>query len=145
MMSATTWVPLMAAMMLPSALPIAVRRGRAGVGFAVSYFVVWIAAAAAIYELGEPQSTIASVAVVTAAVLYELTPINRHCLARCRSSQIQSGFVYGLNCVGSSIGLMAVLAVLGLMSMVWMTAIAAVVFAQKLVPLPHLLTQGEPA
>jgi len=46
--------------------------------------------------------------------------------------QVRSGLDFGLWCVGSSIGLMAVFAALGVMSMGWMAAIAAVVVAQKM-------------
>ena len=37
-------------------------------------------------------------------------------------------------CVGSSAGLMAMLIVLGVMSVTWMAVIAAIAFAQKLLP-----------
>jgi predicted metal-binding membrane protein len=37
-------------------------------------------------------------------------------------------------CVGSSIGLMAMLVVLGLTSLIWMIATAVMVIAQKLLP-----------
>jgi predicted metal-binding membrane protein len=43
-----------------------------------------------------------------------------------------------LACVGSSAGLMLILAGAGLMSAAWMGAIAVVVLAQKLLP-PHRL------
>jgi predicted metal-binding membrane protein len=41
---------------------------------------------------------------------------------------------FSLCCVGSSIGLMAVLLALGAMSIAWMAIVAAVVLLQKLVP-----------
>lgn len=52
---------------------------------------------------------------------------------RCRESA-GSGFGFGLYCVGSSIGLILVLVVLGVMSIPWMAAVAVVVVAQKLLP-----------
>jgi predicted metal-binding membrane protein len=52
---------------------------------------------------------------------------------RCRDSA-RSGFGFGLCCVGSSIGLMLMLVVLGIMSITWMCVIAAVAAAQKLLP-----------
>jgi predicted metal-binding membrane protein len=45
-----------------------------------------------------------------------------------------SGFGFGLCCVGSSAGLMAMLVVLGVMSVGSMAAIAVLVTAQKLLP-----------
>jgi predicted metal-binding membrane protein len=71
--------------------------------------------------------------VVIAAGVYELTPLKRHCRRRCRDS-VRSGFRFGLCCVGSSIGLMAVLVAVGAMSIPWMAVIAVLVLAQKLLP-----------
>ncbi len=47
---------------------------------------------------------------------------------------MSSGFQFGLYCVGSSIGLMVMLVALGVMSVAWMSVIAALVLAQKLLP-----------
>ena len=52
---------------------------------------------------------------------------------RCRET-VRSGAQFGLYCVGSSLGLMAVLVALGVMSVGWMAIVAAVVLAQKLLP-----------
>ncbi|HXL19937.1 MAG TPA: DUF2182 domain-containing protein, partial [Streptosporangiaceae bacterium] len=51
----------------------------------------------------------------------------------CRES-VRSGFEFGLCCVGSSIGLMLMLVVLGVMSATWMSVIAVLVLAQKVLP-----------
>jgi predicted metal-binding membrane protein len=69
--------------------------------------------------------------VVIAAGVYEFTPLKRHFRRRCRDS-VRSGFGFGLCCAGSSIGLMAMLVVLGVMSITWMAATAILVLAQKL-------------
>src|SRR5262249_38063290 len=45
-----------------------------------------------------------------------------------------SGFRFGLCCAGSSIGLMAVLVALGVMSITWMAVIAVLVLYQELLP-----------
>jgi predicted metal-binding membrane protein len=136
-MTAATWVPMMAAMMLPSALPAVFWRAHDGVAaaasFTGSYLAVWAAVALAVYSLGEPHGDFVAGALVVAAGLYELTPVKRRCRALCRS-KVRSGFEYGAYCVGSSIGLMAVLAALGLMSMALMAVVAGVVLAQKLLP-----------
>ena len=55
------------------------------------------------------------------------------CRRRCRETA-GSGFGFGLCCVGSSAGLMAMLVVLGVMSVGWMAVIAVLVTAQKLLP-----------
>ena len=65
--------------------------------------------------------------------VYEFTPLKRHFRRRCRES-VRSGFEFGLCCVGSSIGLMLMLLALGVMTITWMSVIAVVVLAQKLLP-----------
>ena len=52
---------------------------------------------------------------------------------RCRETA-RSGFGFGLCCMGSSAGLMAMLVALGVMSIGWMAVIAVLVTAQKLLP-----------
>jgi len=58
-------------------------------------------------------------ALVIAAGVYELTPLKRHFRGRCRAS-VRYGVVFGLDCVGSSIGLMLMLQALGVMNVTWM-------------------------
>jgi predicted metal-binding membrane protein len=72
-------------------------------------------------------------AVVIAAGAYELTPLKQHFRRRCQEG-VRSGIEYGLCCVGSSLGLMLMLVALSVMSLTWMSVIAALVLAQKLVP-----------
>jgi len=133
------WVVMMAAMMLPAAAPAVLRRaqasGRVGVVplFSGSYLAVWALAGVAVYAVYRPHGYVAAGAVVIAAGVYELTPLKRHFRRRCRDS-VRSGFRFGLCCVGSSIGLMAVLAAVGIMSVPWMAVIAVLVLAQKLLP-----------
>jgi predicted metal-binding membrane protein len=127
---AATWVPMMAAMMLPGALP-AVRR--AAPLFPVAYLVVWAAVGLAVFALYEPHSTVAAGVLTIAAGLYELTPLKRECRRRCRE-EVGSGFRFGIYCLGSSIGLMVMLLALGVMSVAWMSVVAVLVLAQKLIP-----------
>ena len=68
-----------------------------------------------------------------AAGVYEFTPLKRHFRRRCREN-VRSGLGFGLCCAGSSIGLMAMLVALGAMSVTWMSVIAILVLAQKLLP-----------
>jgi predicted metal-binding membrane protein len=136
---AALWVSMMAAMMLPGAAPVAVRRVHASGRlpalpvFVGSYLAVWTLVGLAAYVVYRPHGSLAAAAVVIAAGVYELTPLKQRFRRRCRTGA-SSGPGFGLCCVGSSIGLMLVLLALGVMSVTWMTVIAVVVLAQKLLP-----------
>jgi len=136
---AVLWVSMMAAMMLPGAAPAAARHARAGGGllalplFVGSYLAVWSLAGLAAYVVYRPHGSLAAAAVVVAAGVYELTPIKQHLRTRCRRSA-GTGLEFGLCCLGSSAGLMLMLLALGVMSLIWMSVIAVVVLAQKLLP-----------
>jgi predicted metal-binding membrane protein len=133
------WVPMMAAMMLPGALPAVLRFARAEVRpfaaplFAASYLAVWTLVGLAVYFVYRPHGTFAAGAVTVAAGLYELTPLKRACRRRCRES-VHSGLELGLYCFGSSIGLMVMLLALGVMSVTWTAVVAVLVLGQKLLP-----------
>jgi predicted metal-binding membrane protein len=136
---AAVWVPMMAAMMLPGAIPAVLRRARVSGRavavplFVVSYLAVWALAGIAVYALYRPHGTAAAGALVIAAGVYELTPVKQHFRRLCRE-RAGPGWEFGLCCVGSSIGLMLVLIVVGVMSITWMAVIAVLVLAQKLLP-----------
>jgi predicted metal-binding membrane protein len=136
---AGAWIAMMAAMMLPGAVPAVLRRTNASGRvldapvFAASYIAIWAAVGIAVYALYRPHGTVVAGVVVIAAGAYELTPLKRHFRLACRE-KARSGLVFGLDCVGSSIGLMAMLVVLGVMSITWMAVVAVVVVAQKLLP-----------
>jgi predicted metal-binding membrane protein len=132
------WAAMMAAMMLPGAAPAVLRRARAGGAravplFAGSYLAVWALAGVAVYAAYRPHGTLAAGVVVIAAAVYEITPLKRHFRRRCRETT-GSGFSFGLCCVGSSLGLMAMLLALGVMSITWMAVITVLALAQKLLP-----------
>ena len=134
------WVPMMAAMMLPGAVPAVSRFVRASghalaaPTFAGAYLAVWSVVGLAVYALYRPHGTaVAGVLTITAG-LYELTPLKRECRRRCQSD-VRSGSQFGLYCFGSSVGLMVLLVALGVMSIAWMFVVAAIVIAQKLLPL----------
>ncbi len=130
---------MMAAMMLPGAAPAAVRRVRsrgrvlALPPFVGSYLAVWTVVGLGAYVLYRPHGSTAAAAVVIAAGVYELTPVKRHFRRRCLGGD-RSGPGFGLCCLASSVGLMLMLLALGVMSVVWMSVIAVVVLAQKLLP-----------
>jgi predicted metal-binding membrane protein len=151
------WVTMTAAMMLPSAAPAAqhvarVARGMPTLLFVAGYLAVWTGYGLLAYgvfrlvtsfdiswlawDRGGPY---VAGAVILAAGLYELTPLKRLSLRRCRSAlhggnAFRSGLGNGLDCVGSSGALMAVLFVLGAMSLVWMAVVAVAIFAEKVLP-----------
>ena len=133
------WVPMMAAMMLPGAVPAVSRFVRAGGRalaapvFAGSYLAVWALFGLAVYALYEPHGSTAAGALTIAAGLYELTPLKLDCRRRCRET-VRSGFEFGVCCVGSSVGLMVMLLALGVMSVAWMAVVAVLVLAQKVLP-----------
>jgi predicted metal-binding membrane protein len=119
------WMPLL---MLPSALWY-----RRNPTFTVTYVGLWLVLALAALQV--PWMSIGAYAAV-AGGLYELTPLKRRFLERCRASH---GLRHGLDCAGSSAGLMVAFFGLGLMSVWWMAAVAALVFAQKVAPVGQRL------
>jgi len=133
------WTAMMAAMMLPGALPAVLRCARLrwrvqdGLLFAASYLTVWTLVGLAVYGVDRPHGTSVAGALAIAAGIYELTPLKRSCRRRCRAIS-RSGFAFGFACLGSSLGLMLILVAVGVMSITWMSAIAVVVLAQKVLP-----------
>lgn len=138
-MALPLFMVMMAAMMLPGAVPAIVRVARDGGGvvaapvFTGAYLGVWAVAGLVMWLLYEPPGASASCALLVAAGVYELTPLKRDCRRRCHE-RVRSGVRFGAFCLGSSAGLMLVLAALNVMSLWLMVAIAAAVLAQKLLP-----------
>jgi len=136
---AAVWVLMMAAMMLPGAAPAMARyaqvRGKASAAprFAGSYLAIWALAGVVAFALDRPHGPLAAGVVVIAAGAYELTPVKRHFRRRCREDA-GSGLGFALCCAGSSIGLMAMLVALDVMSLLWMSVVAVLACAQKLLP-----------
>jgi predicted metal-binding membrane protein len=148
------WVTMTAAMMLPSVAPAArhvARRGVPTVLFAAGYLAVWTGYGLLAYgvfrvvtsfDVGwlawDRSGPLAAGGAIVAAGLYELTPLKRMSLRRCRSAlhgnAFQSGLTHGFACVGCSGALMAVLLVLGAMSLFWMAVVAVVIFTEKVLP-----------
>jgi predicted metal-binding membrane protein len=151
------WVTMMAAMMLPSTAPAARHVARLArrvptVLFAAGYLAIWTGYGLLAYVLFRLVTSLdigwlawnrggpyAAGAVIVAAGIYDLTPLKRRSLGRCRSARhpgnaLRSGLAHGLDCVGCSGALMAVLFMLGVMSLFWMAVVAAAIFAQKVLP-----------
>ena len=90
------------------------------------------------------------------AGIYQLTPVKDVCLRHCRTPMhfllhgwhegklgaLRMGGEHGLYCVGCCWGLMVVLFTVGVMSLVWMAVIAAVIFAEKVIPYGTRLTKA---
>jgi predicted metal-binding membrane protein len=142
----SVWVPMMAAMMLPGTAPVVQRNVRAGgrlldiPSYLGGYLAIWAGCGLAVYAVYRPHGAVAAGALTVAAGAYELTPMKRRFRQMCRD-RVSSGLVLGLCCVGSSIGLMLVMVALGVMSLTWMSVIAAVVLVQKLLP-PRAVIDG---
>ncbi|MGW3451204.1 copper chaperone [Streptomyces sp. NPDC001076] len=136
---AATWTTMMAAMMLPGAAPALARHVRRSGGlrgalpFTGSYLAVWVLAGVVAYALDRPHGSAAAGVVVLAAGAYELTPVKRRFRHRCHEDA-GGGLRFGLHCVGSGIGLMAMLVALDVMSPLWMSVVAVLMCAQKLLP-----------
>ena len=133
------WVPMMAAMMLPAAVPAVLgfvrtdSRFVAGLWFVASYLAVWQLFGIAAYGLYREHGQAWAGALTIVAGLYELTPFKRSCRERCRGL-LRSGGRFGVYCTGSSAGLMLMLLALGVMNIGLMVGVTAIVLAQKLLP-----------
>jgi predicted metal-binding membrane protein len=135
--------------------------------FVLSYLAVWTAyglAAFAVYRLvvhvdlgfldWDRGGRYVAGAAIGLAGIYELTPLKSVCLRHCRSplhfvlghwregwlGAIRMGCEHGAFCVGCCWGLMIALFALGVMSLTWMAVVAALIFAQKVLPKGEYLT-----
>ncbi len=159
-----TWTVMMAAMMLPSAIPLVYRfarqaEGRRGRPVAVAmlglaYLAVWLAFGVVCYlaytALGMPwrHQALAGGAALGLAALYALSPLKRISQDRCREvcalhgplpfdlvrAGAVAGWRYGLSCLGCSAGLMVAMVLIGTSSLAWTVVLAALVLAYKFAP-----------
>ncbi|MGY3041488.1 putative metal-binding membrane protein [Rhodanobacter sp. TND4EL1] len=97
---------------------------------------------------GAIASTWLSATVLIAAGLYQLAPLKRACVTRCRSPLLQLmdnwrdgangalklGFHQGSWCVGCCWALMVLMFVVGVMNLAWMAILSGFVLAEKLMP-----------
>ena len=98
-------------------------------------------------------------ATLIVAAAYELTPLKDVCLGKCRSplgfllgswrdgpaGALRMGRRHGAWCVGCCWALMASLFALGVMSLVWMAAVAGLIALEKLVPWRRVALYGTTA
>ena len=161
---AVTWVVMMAAMMLPSAIPVVLEFARSAEGrrgwlvatgvLAATYLGVWLMFGVVCYAvytaLGMPwpnQAVVAGLALAVAGV-YSVSPIKRGSQARCRElcalhgplpfnlmrSAAVVGARYGLSCLGCSAALMVAMVLIGMSSLWWTVLLAIIVAIYKLAP-----------
>src|SRR5215207_5711309 len=161
---AATWVVMMAAIMLPSAIPVVLefvqtaerRKGwqvATGV-LAATYLGVWLifgVVCYAIYTAAQMPWTNQEQAVGLALVfagVYSVSPIKRASQARCRElcalhgplpfnvmrSAAVVGARYGLSCLGCNAALMVAMVLLGMSSLWWAVIVAIVVLVYKFAP-----------
>ena len=165
------WVVMMAAMMFPSLAPTAVLYARmtrdriAPLLFTSGYLVIWGAAGAAAFALSWAAGDVLAWdragrwiagGTLLAAAAYELTPLKDLCLSKCRSplgfllgawregraGALQMGAKHAGWCIGCCWALMASLFALGVMSIAWMAAVAALIAVEKLLPWRRVATYG---
>ena len=126
------------------------------------YLTAWLAfsiCAASLQELLQPTGLISemmlwsrsaplSAIVLASAGLYQFSPLKRACLAQCRSpvnfltahwrpgvaGSFLLGMRHGIYCVGCCWLLMALLFVGGIMNLIWIAALALIVFVEKILP-----------
>jgi predicted metal-binding membrane protein len=175
------WVTMMAAMMLPSVVPMAVIFGRVSRDrtarhqeafvptwiFLAGYLAAWTVVGLAAYGIyrgiraldpgflaWQEQGPIVAGGAIVLAGIYQLTPLKRICLRHCRSplhfvlhgwrpgrmGALRMGLEHGAYCVGCCVGLMLILFALGVMSLLWMAVVAALVFAEKVLPIGERLS-----
>jgi predicted metal-binding membrane protein len=137
--------------------------------FVAGYLIAWTAYGLVAYGLSRlvrnldppflgwdragPEVTGAAIAL---AGIYQLTPVKRACLRHCRTplsfvmhhwhkgtgGAVRMGIEHGAWCVGCCWALMVVLFAVGVMSVTWMVVVAAIVFAEKVLPVGERVAQA---
>jgi predicted metal-binding membrane protein len=165
---AAGWAVMMAAMMLPSALPLVYEFARRSEGrrrwgvatgvLAATYLSIWLGFGLGCYFVLTAfpvspgvQGAVGGLALALAGV-YGLTPLKAASEARCRElcslhgplpfslgrSALIAGARYGLSCVGCSAGLMVAMAIVGMSNLGWTVILAGLVLLYKLAPAPSM-------
>jgi predicted metal-binding membrane protein len=174
------WVAMMVAMMFPTAAPMILMFARVQAGkrqreqpfvptwlFVASYLIVWtafgvLAYGAAIWgeELADRSQWVTDNAgrigggVLIAAGLYQLSPLKRACLSKCRTPMgfimsswrdgyagaVRMGASHGVYCLGCCWLLFVILFPLGMMNVAAMAVITLLIFAEKSLPIARQAT-----
>lgn len=176
------WVAMMVAMMFPTAAPMILafaavaagkrRRGQAFVPtwvFVAAYLVVWTLFGALAYALALGAEGLAGRSMwlmehgarfggglLVLAGLYQLSPLKRACLAKCRTplqfiltswrdgrgGAFRMGLEHGAYCLGCCWLLFAILFPLGIMNVALMALITLLIFAEKSWPVGPRVAQA---
>jgi predicted metal-binding membrane protein len=176
------WTAMMVAMMFPASAPMVLAFARTQAGkradggpyvptafFLAPYVVVWttfgvvgfVTARVVAAVAGDSMWAVDNLpriagGLLVAAGVYQLTPLKRVCLARCRTplsfmlsywregrrGAMSMGLRHGLYCLGCCWVLFLVLLPLGVMNVVAMVAVAALVFAEKVLPRGELVARA---
>jgi predicted metal-binding membrane protein len=169
------WVVMMVAMMAPSAAPMLLAVARIGraraeasgsllpaAAFLCGYLLVWTAASLVatlaqwrLHDLAWVSASGASRGAVFGGLLlllagaFQLTPLKRACLRRCRSpllflisrwrpgswGALRMGIAHGGFCVGCCWALMALMFVGGTMNLLWAAGLTLLMLAEKALPM----------
>lgn len=169
------WATMMLGMMLPSAAPTILLYARVArtaaqaqkavvqsYVFAAGYLLVWatfslastvlqwlLSRAGLLSPMMETTAPALGASILLTAGIYQLTPLKRSCLGRCRapaeyiagnwrdgvSGALRMGLRHGAYCLGCCWVLMLLLFFGGVMSLTWIALLAIVVLLEKLLPL----------
>jgi predicted metal-binding membrane protein len=172
------WVAMMVAMMFPTAMPMILTFARVQAGkaardqatvpvgiFVAAYLLVWTVFGAAAFGVASAGEELADRSmwlmdsaariggvVLIAAGIYQLSPLKRVCLSKCRSPMswllnswrdgpggaLRMGIEHGTYCLGCCWLLFVILFPLGMMNIVAMALITALIFAEKSLPISRL-------
>ena len=172
------WIAMMVAMMFPTAMPMILTfarvqagktaRGQAAVPagvFVAAYLLVWVvfgagafAVASAVEALADRSMWLMDNAgriggvVLIAAGVYQLSPLKRICVSKCRSPMawlmnswrdgkagaLRMGVEHGTYCLGCCWLLFVILFPLGMMNIAAMALITALIFAEKSLPISRV-------
>jgi predicted metal-binding membrane protein len=115
----------------------------------LAYLVDWSIRLNAPHFLSwDRQGPLIAGAVLIAAGAYQLSPLKQACLRHCISpvsffmqrwrsgafGAVRMGMEHGLLCIGCCWGLMLILFALGIMSLLWMSLLALLMFVEKVTP-----------
>jgi predicted metal-binding membrane protein len=147
------WGLMVAAMMLPTILPLLGAHAALASGgtalVAAGYVLVWsgigLVALVLSLLLGGRLTSLPPAVALAATGVYQVSPLKSTCLRRCRTplslvvrhwrpgawGAVRIGVAHGLWCAGCCAALMVLLLAVGMMSLLWTAAIAALVVAEK--------------
>jgi predicted metal-binding membrane protein len=175
------WIVMMVAMMFPTAAPMILMFARVHAGkrergqafvptwfFVSAYLLIWALFGVLAYLLALGAETLAASsiwlmdngarvagAIIILAGLYQLSPLKRSCLAKCRSplafimaswrdgypGAFRMGLEHGVYCLGCCWLLFVMLFPLGVMNIAAMAAITLLIFAEKSLPVGPRVSQ----